>query len=129
MLCQRRDRGWWLVRGDQRPVRQQLVLVQRSPLEDLPEYPRRQCPGQQAEGVDADRRGLPGIARVEVRERVVVVIHGDDDAEEDANPWHANRSCRTAVTPRVLVTIDTEPDGERRHRGVARPRVHSVQVC
>jgi hypothetical protein len=67
MLCQRRDRGWQLVRGDQRPVCQQLLLVQHGPLDDT------------------DRHRLPAVARVKVRERMVVVVHRDHDAEEGAD--------------------------------------------
>ena len=92
--------GSGLAAGARRPapVCQQLLLVQHGPLDDLPERSRRQRPGQQGERVDADRHRLPAIARVKVRERMVVVVHRDHDAEEGADPWHANSSCLTAAT-------------------------------
>ena len=74
----------------QRPVRQELLLVERRPLEDLPEYPRGQGTGQQRERINADGRRLPAVSRVEMRERVVVVVHRDHDSEEGTNSWHVS---------------------------------------
>ena len=51
------------------PVGEQLALVERGPLEDLPEHARRERSGQDGERLDADGYRLPDVPGVEVRGR------------------------------------------------------------
>lgn len=66
ILRERRDRHGELMCCHKFPVVEQLVLVERGPLEDLPEHARRERSGQDGERLDADGCRLPDVPRVEM---------------------------------------------------------------
>src|SRR5687768_18541141 len=95
------------------PIRRQLRLMQVPPLEDEPQWSAGEAASDNAL---FDRHGhlVLAVDGVEVRWRVFVREHPDDDAEESADLWHA----RDVLPPRVTVAID-------RSRGHAVRREHA----
>ena len=73
---------------DPRPVFREFRLMKSSPLLDQPECARAQIAFQYRTVVDANRRLFVSVLRVEMRWRMVVLVHGDDNAEKSADLWH-----------------------------------------
>src|ERR1700720_4061277 len=91
MLRQSTDRLQWLVSSRALPVRRQLALMQGRPLCDQ----RKRPPWKRARDHstrEIDRRGLPGVAAMELLTCVsaLVPIHPDGDPVESADPRHAS---------------------------------------
>ena len=58
------------------------------PVEDQPKGPARQLSLDELHRFDPNFGFMLAVYRVEVRRRVIVIIHSDDDSEEDAECWH-----------------------------------------
>jgi hypothetical protein len=87
-----------------RPVGEQLVLVKARPFLDQPYSAGRQTPCEHA-SVDGDRRALPGVFGVEMRDRMVALspVHRNHDSVEVADPRHYDAlSAVTPLSPRSL---------------------------
>ena len=70
------------------PIVAQLRPMKLGPVENQPEGPARQLSLDQFQSLDSDFGFILAVDRVEVRRRMVVIIHSDDDSEEDAECWH-----------------------------------------
>lgn len=63
--------------------------MERRPLNDEPEGPRRQLSTYYTQILDLDHRLELRILRMEVRRRMIVIVHVDGDAEELGDLWQA----------------------------------------
>jgi hypothetical protein len=72
------------------PIVAQLPPMEFRPVENQPESPTRQPSLDDFQRLDRDFRFMLAVYRVKVRWRVIVVIHSDDDPEEDAECGHEN---------------------------------------
>lgn len=70
------------------PIIAQLLPMKLGPVENQPKGPARQRSLNDFHRFDPDFRFMLAAYRVEVRRRVIVIIHSDDDSEEDAKCWH-----------------------------------------
>jgi hypothetical protein len=74
------------------PIIAQLLLMKFlmkfGPVENQLEGPARQLSVDEFQRLDPDFRFMLAVYRVEVRRRMIVIIHSDDDSEEDAECWH-----------------------------------------
>src|ERR1700730_3539641 len=71
------------------PIGQKFRLVQCCPFYDKPEGPWRQPPVQDGQGLNVDDSLQLAIAGVEVRRRVIVIVHQYDDPKETTDLWHS----------------------------------------
>jgi hypothetical protein len=74
------------------PIVAQLLSMKLGPVENQPEGPARQLSLDQFQCLDPDFRLMLAVYRVEVRRRMIVIIHSDNDSEEDAECWHVRVS-------------------------------------
>ena len=70
------------------PIIAQLLLMKFDPVENQTKGPARQLSLNDFHRFNPDFRFMLAVYRVEVRRRVIVIIHSDDDSEEDAECWH-----------------------------------------
>ncbi len=70
------------------PVRLQLRPMQRRPLAHELERTTRQIANEHRSGLDRNHRMVLGVLSMEMRRLVIVEIHRDHDAVEDADPGH-----------------------------------------
>lgn len=70
------------------PIIALLLPMKFGPVENQPEGLARQLSVDEFQRLDPDFRFMLAVYRVEVRRRVIVIIHSDDDSEEDAECWH-----------------------------------------
>ena len=70
------------------PIIAQLLPVKLGPIENQPEGPARELSFDESQRLDPDFRFMLAVYRMEMRRRVIVVIHSNDDPKEDAECWH-----------------------------------------
>ena len=76
----------------------QLLPMKFGPVENQPEGAPRQPSLNEFQRLDTDLCLMLAVYRVEVRRRMIVIKHSDDDSEEDAQCWHER--CRSGSTLR-----------------------------
>ena len=94
-----------------RPVSQQFRLMERAPFLHQPQCACTQGAFQYRTIVDAKGGLIATVFRVEMRRRMIVLVHRDDDAEEPANLGH---SC----LPEIEIDLEYGTvihDAQRRH--------------
>jgi len=89
ILHQGRDRLQGLGLPRKLPILRQLIAMLGGPLENQRGRSLRKRSLQDGQSVDGKRRFVFTVAGMEMRRRVIVVVHRDDDAEETADLWHA----------------------------------------
>jgi hypothetical protein len=80
------------------PIVAQLLSMKLSPVQNQPECPARKLSFNDFERLDPDFGLVLAVDRVEVRWRVIVIIHPNDNPEEDAECWHS-------ISPRFRALI------------------------
>jgi len=110
------------------PIVAQLLPMKFGPVENQPEGPARQVSLDEFQCLDPDFRFMLAVYSVEVRWRVIVIIHSDDDSEEDAERWHERRRSGptlqdpAAAAPLRQLTRQVAASGARTFTSKAGPR-------
>ncbi len=71
------------------PIIAQLVSVNLRPIEHDPRARRGSFPSITFQRLYRDSHFMLPVDRVEVRRRVIVLLHPNDDSEKDAERWHS----------------------------------------